>query len=123
MRVRLLADVVVLIHAAFVIFVVAGGFLVIRRRWVAWLHVPAAIWGALIEYAGWICPLTPLENLLRERAGQAGYSGGFIEHYVLRALYPSGLTQTVQWVLGTLVIVVNAAAYYGVWRSRRRSSR
>jgi len=108
---RILADCVVLVHAAFVMFVLLGGFLAWRWRWVAVLHVPAAIWGVLIEYRGWICPLTPLENALRVKAGQAGYSGGFVEHYLLPAMYPSGLTPRIQAGLGTLVLVVNVVAY------------
>jgi uncharacterized membrane protein len=115
-----LADAVALFHAAFVVFVVVGGLLVVRWPRVVVLHVPAAIWGALIEFGGWICPLTPLENYLRGRAGEAGYTGGFVEHYVLRALYPDGLTQSIQWVLGFLVIAANAAAYAYVVRKRRR---
>lgn len=117
---RLLADSVALFHAAFVVFVVTGGLLVIRWPRAALLHVPAAIWGALIEFGGWVCPLTPLENYLRGRAGEAGYSGGFVEHYVLRALYPSGLTPRIQWGLGLFVILVNAAAYGYILRKRRR---
>jgi len=117
---RWLADAVVVLHAAFVVFVVLGGFLVLRWRRIAWLHVPAAIWGVLIEYAGWICPLTPLENALRERAGQAGYSGGFVEHYVLGALYPAGLTRQMQWVIGGLVLLINGLVYVSLWMRRRR---
>ena len=116
---RLLADCVALFHAAFVVFVVAGGLIVIRWPRVAFAHVPAALWGALIEFGGWICPLTPLENYLRGRAGEAGYTGGFVEHYVLRALYPSGLTPAIQWTLGLFVILVNAAAYGYIVRARR----
>jgi hypothetical protein len=86
-----------------------------------WLHVPAAIWGALIEFADWVCPLTPLENALRGRAGDAGYGDGFIQHYLLRALYPAGLTRGVQVALGTLVIVVNILAYVALLRRGRRS--
>lgn len=108
---RLLANAVVLLHAVFIVFIVFGGFLAWRWRWVAVLHVPAAIWGVLIEYRGWICPLTPLENALRVKAGQAGYSGGFVEHYLLPAMYPSGLTPRIQAGLGTLVLVVNVVAY------------
>lgn len=108
---RLLADFVVLVHFAFVLFVVAGALLVLRWRWVAWVHVPAAIWGALIEFAGWICPLTPLEQRLRIMGGSAGYTGGFIEHYILPILYPAGLNRRVQIVLGLLVLGVNAAIY------------
>jgi hypothetical protein len=115
---RLLADVVVLVHAGFVVFVVAGGLLVWRWRAVAWAHVPCALWGAWIEYAGWVCPLTPLENALRARAGLAGYRGGFIEHYLLPLLYPAGLTRLSQVVLGTLVVAVNLLAY-GVLLRRR----
>ena len=108
---RWLADAVVVLHAAFVVFVVLGGVLVIRWRRLAWLHVPAAIWGALIEFKGWICPLTPLENYLRRRAGLEGYAGGFVEHYVIPALYPAGLTRPTQALLGTLVLAVNVVAY------------
>lgn len=108
---RLLANAVVLVHALFIVFIVVGGFLAWRWRWVAWVHIPCAIWGILIEYRGWICPLTPLENHLRRQAGDAGYSGGFIEHHILPAIYPSGLTPRVQVVLGTLVLVVNLIAY------------
>jgi hypothetical protein len=118
---RWLADGVALFHAAFVLFVILGGLLVLRWPRIAWLHVPAAIWGVLIEYSGWICPLTPLENALRERAGQAGYSGGFIEHYVLGALYPAGLTREVQFVLGALVVIINGLVYGSLWMRRRRS--
>lgn len=108
---RLLANAVVVAHALFILFVLFGGFLTWRWRWAAVLHIPCAVWGILIEYRGWICPLTPLENSLRARAGQAGYSGGFVEHYLLPAIYPPGLSPRVQLVLGTLVLVVNAVAY------------
>jgi hypothetical protein len=123
MMYRWLANGVALIHAAFVVFVVFGGFLVIRWRRVMWLHLPAAIWGTLIEFAGWICPLTPLENMLRSRADQAGYAGGFVEHYVLRAIYPAGLTPGVQWTFGTLVLVINVCMYGYLWRKRAAQSR
>ena len=118
---RWLADGVALFHAAFVLFVILGGLLVLRWPRLAWLHVPAAIWGVLIEYSGWICPLTPLENTLRERAGQAGYSGGFVEHYVLRVLYPAGLTREMQWVLGGLVLLINGLVYGSILIRRRRA--
>jgi hypothetical protein len=108
---RTLANVVVLAHALFVAFAVCGGFLVWRRRWVAWVHVPAALWGVAIEYGGWICPLTPLENALRARAGLAGYSGGFMERYLLPLLYPAGLTRPTQFVLGSLALAANLIAY------------
>jgi hypothetical protein len=111
MRYRLAADLVVAVHLLFITFVIGGGFLVWRWRRLVWAHLPAAVWGALIEFAGWICPLTPLENALRQRAGDAGYAGGFVEHYVIPVVYPAGLTPTVQIVLGLGVIVVNAIAY------------
>jgi uncharacterized protein DUF2784 len=111
MAYRLLADAVVLLHTAFVAFVVLGGFLAWRWRWIVWLHVPCAVWGVLIEYRGWICPLTPIENYFRSRAGLEGYRGGFIEHYVLPLLYPTGLTPPKQVVLGTFALLVNLVAY------------
>lgn len=122
---RLLADLVVLIHLAFVVFVVVGALLVLRWPRLAWLHLPAAIWGALIEFAGWICPLTPLENWLRARAGGGRYAGGFVEHYVLPILYPGQLTRSLQIGLGVVVVLINAAAYFWIWRRhwRRPSSR
>ncbi len=119
---RLAADVVVALHFGFIVFVVAGGFLVWRWRRLAWVHLPVAAWGALIEFTGWICPLTPLENALRRRAGEAGYAGGFIEHYVIPIIYPAGLTPRLQIILGIAVLVVNAVAY-GVLVARRRRRR
>jgi hypothetical protein len=120
---RWLADAVVLLHAAFVLFVVVGGFLALRWRRLIWIHAPAAIWGVLIEFAGWICPLTPLEKLLRERANEAQYAGGFIEHYLLRALYPAGLTPRVQWALGGIALIINLVAYGLIVRRNRRENR
>lgn len=119
---RWLADAVVLVHALFIVFVVCGGFLVWRRRWVAAVHVPCAVWGILVEYQGWICPLTPLENALRARAGAHGYSGGFVEHYVLPTIYPSGLTHRTQVVLGTIVLLTNVLAYAVLLRRLTRGS-
>jgi hypothetical protein len=119
---RWLADGVVLFHGAFVAFVMLGAFLALKWRWIVWLHVPAAIWGVLIEYANWICPLTPLENNLRARAGQSGYGGDFIQHYLLQALYPSGLTIETRWVLGSIALGVNLIAYallISRWRQNR----
>jgi len=107
----MLADFVVVLHFLFVLFVVLGGLLVLRWPRVAWLHLPAAIWGAAIELAGGICPLTPLENSLRRQAGGTGYSGGFIEHYILPILYPSALTRDIQLILGLLVLAVNLGIY------------
>ena len=101
----------VVLHFAFVCFVLLGGLLVFRWRWVIWLHIPAAFWGALIEYQGWICPLTPLEQELRRLAGTEGYTGGFIENYLLALIYPSFIDWDWQIVLGTLVVVVNIIVY------------
>jgi len=113
-----LATAVVALHLAFVVFVVAGGLLV--RRWprLAWVHLPCAVWGIYVELAGKICPLTPLENSLRRRAGEAGYAEGFLEHYLVAIVYPSGLTPTLQWLLGGLAIGANVAVY--AWVLRRR---
>ena len=124
MMYRILADLVVGVHALFVAFVVIGGLLALRWPWVAALHLPAAVWGALIEFQGWSCPLTPLEKSLRAAAGEAGYRGGFIEHYLLPALYPAGLTRGVQLVLGSAVIAVNLVVYGVVLvRAARERSR
>lgn len=118
---RSLADLALALHFAFVLFVVFGGLAVLRRpRW-AWAHVPAVLWGAWIEMAGWICPLTPLENWLRERGDGDPYERGFVEHYLLRALYPEGLGRREQIALGVLVLALNAALYGWIWiRGRRR---
>jgi hypothetical protein len=116
---RILADLLVLIHFGFVIFVVAGGLLVLRWPRLAFAHVPAALWGAWIELSGGICPLTPWEKALRIRAGEAAYAGDFIGHYVLPVLYPSGLTRGVQLVLGGVVVAVNVAMYAVLLRRRR----
>lgn len=119
MLLRLLADLLVVLHALFVLFVVAGGFLALRWRRLAWLHLPAALWGAVIEFMGWICPLTPLENQLRRLAGEAGYQGGFVEHYLIPTLYPAHYTAALRLTLGALVVVLNAAAYALYFRRRR----
>jgi hypothetical protein len=117
---RIAADAVLLAHLAFILFAVLGSLLVLRWRPLAWAHLPAALWAAVVELSGWICPLTPLEVALRRAAGDAGYSGGFIEHYLVAAIYPEGLTRTTQLVLGTAVIALNVAIYAVVlWRWRR----
>jgi len=116
---RLLADLVVILHFAFVLFVVFGGLFALRWPRAAWIHLPTALWGAGIEFVQGICPLTPLENRLRRLGGEAGYTGGFVERYVTAVLYPEGLTREVQLVLGGLVILVNVAVYAAVWRRRR----
>lgn len=116
---RGLADLVLVAHMAFVLFVVLGGLLALRRPWMARVHLPVALYGAAVEYVGFTCPLTPLEVWLRRRGGAAGYEGGFIEHYVTAALYPAGLTREMQVVLGTGLLVVNAVVYAVVLRRRR----
>jgi len=115
----LLADLVVVVHALFVLFVVVGGALVLRHPRIAWIHVPAAVWGVAIEYFGWVCPLTPLEAWLRGRAGMAQYTGGFIEHYLEPVLYPLGLTRHLQLILGTAALLINILAYALVLARRR----
>lgn len=117
---RLLADAVVLLHLAFILYAVFGGLLALRWRLMMWVHLPAALWGAAVEFMGWICPLTPLDAL-RAAGGAAGYRGGFIEHYLLPVIYPAGLTRAVQFVLGALVIAVNVVVYVIVLRRRARS--
>lgn len=123
---RFLADAVVAFHLGFVLFVVLGGLFALRWPRAAWLHLPAAVWGAGIELLGGICPLTPLENRLRDLGGEAGYAGGFVEHYLLPVLYPDALTRDVQYVLGAFVILFNLAVYSVVlrrWRARRMAVR
>ena len=120
MLLRIAADLIVLVHFAFVIFVVAGGLLALKWPKVAYLHIPAAVWGAWIGFANWICPLTPLENHLRRIAGEAGYAGGFIEHYIVGILYPAGLTAGTRVILGIAVVAANLLVY-GVYFARRRS--
>ena len=115
---RLLADLVLIVHLAFIVFVVLGGLLVWRRPRLAWLHVPAVIWGAYIEFFDGPCPLTPLEKHFRRLGGQAGYDGGFIEHYVTAIIYPDGLTRGVQITFGLLVVLINVFAYRKVLKRR-----
>ena len=117
---RLLADAVLLFHLLFVAFAVAGGLLALRWRWMPWLHLPAVAWAALVEFNGWICPLTPLENQLRAAGGAAGYSGGFIEHYLLPLLYPAALTPQLQWWLGGGLLAFNAVVYLVCYLRPRR---
>lgn len=112
----LLANALVLLHLAFILFVVAGGLLVAWKRKIVWMHLPAAVWGALIEFMGWICPLTPLENHFRRLSGQAGYEGGFIENYLLPLIYPETLTIATQYVLGGMVLTINFMIYFWLWR-------
>jgi hypothetical protein len=117
---RLLADLVVLCHLAFILFAIFGGFLVLRRRKVVWFHIPAALWAVFIEFTGGFCPLTPLENLLRIKGGGAAYTAGFIEHYLLPVIYPVALTRGIQIALGTHVIVINLLIYGYILMYRRK---
>ena len=112
---RIAADLVVVLHFVFICFVVAGGFLVLKWHWLVLLHLPAVVWGILIEFKGWICPLTPLEIHFRHSAGIAGYIGGFIDHYLVPVIYPAGLTRDTQIVFGSLVIIINLILYFWLY--------
>ena len=114
----LFADAVLIIHLGFVLFVLLGGLLILKWRWIAWAHVPAVAWGVAIEFGGWPCPLTPLENHLRERAGEAAYGGDFIARYLVPVIYPEGLTREAQIALGLAALLANAAIYALVIRKR-----
>jgi hypothetical protein len=116
-----LASATVVAHLAFLLFVTLGGLLVVRRRRVAWLHLPAVLWGVYVELAGKVCPLTPLENWARRRAGGEGYGGGFIEHYLIPVLYPPGLTPGIQLALGVGLLSINVGIY--AWIFLRRKDR
>jgi hypothetical protein len=121
---HVLASVILLLHFAFVVFAVFGGFLVLCRRWVAWIHLPAVLWSSAVNLAGWVCPLTPLENRFRMAAGQAGYTDGFVEHYVAALVYPAGMTRTVALTAGISVVVWNVAVYaWVIARYRHRGGR
>ncbi len=130
MAYHILADLVLLLHAAFVAFVMLGGLLVLGKRWIIFLHLPALFWGAIVIAMGWVCPLTPLENNLRSLANDASYEGGFIEHYLVALIYPQGLTREIQMMLATLLIIVNAGIYVAVYfrrpdrmKAKRQSAR
>jgi len=116
------ADLIVLLHFLFVLFVVCGGLLALRWPRIVWVHVPAAAWGVLIEFGGWICPLTPLENRLRRAQGEAAYEGDFVARYILPVLYPDGLTRGHQVLLGGLALAFNLAVYAVVLARHRRSA-
>jgi hypothetical protein len=118
---RVLAEIVIVLHLLFICFVVLGGLLTIRWRRMIWFHLPAVVWGVAIEWSGFICPLTPLENWLRVQGGAAGYSTGFVAHYLLPVLYPGQLTRSIQIWLGIGVVVINVAIY-GTFLVRRYSS-
>jgi hypothetical protein len=117
---RVLADAVLIAHLAFVTFALLGGLLVLRYRKVLWWHLAALFWGVVVQWADWICPLTPLENYFRRVGSEAGYADGFIEHFVLPALYPENLTLELRYVLGAVLIAVNIAVYLYVIFDRRR---
>ena len=116
----ILAGAVVVVHMAFVVFVVAGAVAVLRWPRTAWVHVPAALWGAMIALGGFTCPLTPLENWLRVRSGATPYDTGFLEHYLLPVLYPMAMTRGLQIATGLFVVFVNVLVYWRVFRRRRR---
>lgn len=116
-----MADFLAAIHLAYILFAVLGGLLVLRWRWVALLHIPAAVWAALVDFFEWPCPLTTWENAALQREGKPGLTGGFIAHYLFRFIYPAGLTRTIEIVLATFVVVVNVAVYaIVIARSARR---
>lgn len=116
MTFKVAANAIAVLHLAFVAFVLTGGLLVLRWRHVMWLHLPAAVWGVLIELAGWYCPLTRYENYFLRRAGEAGYDEGFLAHHVFAIIYPSGLTRGAEIFLGVFVLVVNVAVYVKILR-------
>lgn len=118
----LLADAVLVLHLAFILAVVLGGFAVLRWPRLAWAHLPVVLWGAAIEFFSWTCPLTPLEKRLRDLGGEGAYEGGFIAHYLLPVIYPAGLTRGLQLAIGAFVIAVNAAVYLCLWRRLRRGA-
>ena len=118
---RALADLVLLIHFAFIVFVIVGGFFASRWRRLPWVHLPAVAWAVVLEFSGWICPLTPLENSLRRASGEAGYAGGFLEHYLVQVVYPEGLTPEIQIYIGLGVLLINGMAYSILWKGRTRS--
>ncbi len=117
---KLFADLTALVHLLFVIFVIIGGLFVFKWKRIAWIHLPAAVWGALIEFAGWYCPLTNLEIFFLEKAEIAGYKHGFVEHYILPVIYPAALTRELQIILGLFVVSVNIIIYMLVIYQRGR---
>jgi hypothetical protein len=119
---RFAADAVLVGHLLFLAFVTLGSLLALRWRWITWLHLPALAWAVFVEATNRVCPLTPLENALRVRAGDAGYAGGFVEHYLLAIVYPEGLTREIQWLLAAVVLVVNAMLYGWLWHRIGRSA-
>ncbi len=120
---RALADFVAITHFAFIIFALFGGLLALRWRWIPKLHLPVVFWGAFVEFSGCLCPLTPLENWLRQAGGSAGYTGGFIERYLMPLIYPDELTRELQMIFGSVVLGLNLVVYFVVWRRRRPQTR
>jgi hypothetical protein len=118
---RLLADIILFFHFAFVVFAIFGGLIVLYKPRVAWVHVPVVLWSAVINLASWICPLTPLENFFRSAAGQAGYKGGFVEHYIAPLVYPGGMPRELEIVAGVSILVWNGFMYIyvAIWARRR----
>lgn len=119
---RVLADLTLIVHLSFILFILFGGLLAFRWPRIVWLHLPTVAYGAAIEFIGWVCPLTPLEVWLRRTAGQQGYEGSFVENYLVPIIYPAGLTPTVQIVLGSIVLGLNAIVY-GALITRHRKSK
>lgn len=115
------ADLLVIIHLGFIVFVVLGGFMLLKWRWLIFVHLPAVLWGVLLEFRGWLCPLTPLEQALRRMGEQQGYTGGFIQHYLLPVIYPPALEEDTQFILGVLVILINVIIY--LWVILRRDGK
>ena len=118
MPVRILADIVIAAHLGFVVFTVLGGLLVFKWRRVAWFHIPAALWGMMVEFAGWVCPLTWVEQWLYLKMDQSGYSSGFVEKYLIPILYPESLSRPIQIFLGSLVLGINAAIYWRIFHTK-----
>jgi len=118
---RLLADLVVVAHLVFIIYALFGGLFGLWRKWSVFVHIPTAAWIAIIEFQGWICPLTPLENRLRSARGSSGYEAGFVDHYLIPVIYPAGLTRNIQFMLGAVAVALNLGVYIFVlhrWRRR-----
>ena len=118
----LAADLLIIVHLGFIGFVILGGFMLLKWRWLIFVHLPAVLWGVLLEFQGWICPLTPLEQALRRMSGQQGYTGGFIQHYILPVIYPPALDLDIQLILGVLLILINVIIYLWVFLKPDRKS-
>ena len=116
----ILADAVLILHLLFIVFALFGGLFVLKYRWVVWLHLAAAAWAAMISFAGWICPLTPLEVTLRRAAGEEGFSGTFVAHYIAPIIYPQGYTRELAIVAGVVVIVLNIVIYAIVFHQYKK---